>query len=743
LQDLRRAEQQRSRLRQQQSKLQSTHATSQANTTNLQARLAEVAHARDVVVELAPQVEQQVALELRRDDLMQKVTLYTSIVNEGKQLSQRLTTYQQRQEDLEHKIAEITPLVAIADRLPEQTEALTQLQVQRNERKNKTQQLLEKRKQLQDKQTEREQCAEKLRKAERSIVQIEEHRQEAEEMPALQERYNQLAEQRHRLEGSIASNSNAKDQSAGGQCPLLHESCLNIKQRGIVSLESYFEGLLEQEHAQVAAIAQQQDAITERKKQIEKFVDWLSKLGQYTDKREGLAEQLQRIAIDISRLEREMAALSQDLDSLKTIEQQISEIETSYKESKQADAKVRELPGLYKQVQQFQEQIRQCEADLQERRQRVESLRGSDTQLKQVSAALDALNDPRASSKAQQEIIAQEARYQQQLQTEQHRSQELQQQLQTLLEQLLVYETLDSEIATQEVLRQHSYDGYQNYLKHIEVARTLPTREDNFQRQSQATTEAQQTLQQTEQAFHDAEALFDQSALDSVKAEIDRLRTDLVELAGKMQRQQQDINALEKKITQAEALLVELQMAQKEYQELDDLHTMLEYFRKLIKEAAPHVLKAMLNDISAEANRIFGEIMGDRSAQLSWQNDYEVVLRRQGVNRTFAQLSGGEQMSAALSVPLALLKKLSTLNIAFFDEPTQNMDELRRMNLADQIRRVRGFDQLIVISHDDTFEQGLDSLIRLRKDDGETQLLDENAAPTTMTTASTGAIYAS
>jgi exonuclease SbcC len=154
---------------------------------------------------------------------------------------------------------------------------------------------------------------------------------------------------------------------------------------------------------------------------------------------------------------------------------------------------------------------------------------------------------------------------------------------------------------------------------------------------------------------------------------------------------------------------------------------MTEYVRKLIKEAAPFVLKAMLNDISAEANRIFGEIMGDRSAHLSWQNDYEIILRRQGVNRTFAQLSGGEQMSAALAVRLALLKKLSTLNLAFFDEPTQNMDELRRMNLAEQIRRVRGFEQLIVISHDDTFEQGLDSLIRLQKAGGETRLQNEDA----------------
>jgi exonuclease SbcC len=66
------------------------------------------------------------------------------------------------------------------------------------------------------------------------------------------------------------------------------------------------------------------------------------------------------------------------------------------------------------------------------------------------------------------------------------------------------------------------------------------------------------------------------------------------------------------------------------------------------------------------------------------------------------------------------------LNIAFFDEPTQNMDELRRTNLAEQIRRVRGFDQLFVISHDDTFEQGLDSVIRLLKTDNKTNVITED-----------------
>lgn len=85
----------------------------------------------------------------------------------------------------------------------------------------------------------------------------------------------------------------------------------------------------------------------------------------------------------------------------------------------------------------------------------------------------------------------------------------------------------------------------------------------------------------------------------------------------------------------------------------------------------------------------------------------------------FGQMSGGEQMSAALAVRLALLKTLSDIDVAFLDEPTQNMDETRRTNLASQVRDVKGFSQLFVISHDDTFERQVSHAVVVRKDGGE------------------------
>jgi exonuclease SbcC len=137
------------------------------------------------------------------------------------------------------------------------------------------------------------------------------------------------------------------------------------------------------------------------------------------------------------------------------------------------------------------------------------------------------------------------------------------------------------------------------------------------------------------------------------------------------------------------------------------------FIRDTLKEAAPHIARNYVFRISAEANLMFREITGSAERSLRWSEDYGIMLEEGGYERSFASLSGGEQMAAALSVRLALLKQLSDIRIAFFDEPTANMDAERRENLAMQIAEIKDFDQLFVISHDDTFEGHMDHEIRL------------------------------
>ncbi len=725
LTQLRQDERQRNALQQQRIQQQGNLATIRANLASLQERLEEVAQAQRRIVELAPLVDQQYELEKQRDILTQQATQYESILSEGKQLKQQQAKNLEQQAAIQQRIAEIEPLQPVAALLQERIEALARLRAQVAERTNRQLQLQEKREQLRQKQEERENTAARLRQAEASIAAIEAHRQEAEELPSLELEYAQVSEQRFRLEGNIDGYKRSRKQSAGGLCPFLHEPCLNIRQRGIASLESYFDNLLKEDNERLCQIKEQQQIVSERINFVKQYVADMNKLGQLSEQCQHYAEHLQRLATEIVRLERDIDELVQELEALKRIDQQIAGAEKAKNESQKASDQVQKLEGLHMQLQQLQEQAAQLEVTIQERRQQAKELASSKEQLEQVKEQLEKLNDPRGQSKAQLDKVKQEPVYRQQLQSEQQKQQRVEQQLQALEHQLAPYSELDARINEQEAILQQTQAGYQAYLSNVQAAQTLPQRERAYQEIQRELAQAEQALQAAERAYQAAKVAFHEEELEAVAKERDQLRGGLQRLAETIRNTQAEIKKLERQIEKAEALLLELEAAQKEKATLEELENMMRQFRELIKEAGPYVLKAMLADISAEANRIFGEIMGDRSAQLSWQNDYEIILRRQGVNRTFAQLSGGEQMSAALSVRLALLKKLSTLNIAFFDEPTQNMDELRRMNLAEQIRRVRGFDQLIVISHDDTFEQGLDSIIRLRKVDGETHLVTD------------------
>ena len=140
--------------------------------------------------------------------------------------------------------------------------------------------------------------------------------------------------------------------------------------------------------------------------------------------------------------------------------------------------------------------------------------------------------------------------------------------------------------------------------------------------------------------------------------------------------------------------------------------------RQLFKKIPDHLRKRYVAVISQDANNRFHELIGDNSLDITWNDDYGIVMRK-GKNETdFKLLSGGQQMAAALAVRLALIRRFSGLRIAFFDEPTHNLDSERRENLAHSFYRISGFDQLFVISHDETFNSVIENTIGVRMEDG-------------------------
>jgi DNA repair protein SbcC/Rad50 len=107
-------------------------------------------------------------------------------------------------------------------------------------------------------------------------------------------------------------------------------------------------------------------------------------------------------------------------------------------------------------------------------------------------------------------------------------------------------------------------------------------------------------------------------------------------------------------------------------------------------------------EISKHAERYWSNLVGAGS-QLFWQEDYLIFKTINDNVISLYEMSGGEKISACLSVRLALQEVIGGLGLFILDEPTVHLDEERRNNLASQIGAIKGLSQVIVISHDDAF----------------------------------------
>jgi exonuclease SbcC len=215
---------------------------------------------------------------------------------------------------------------------------------------------------------------------------------------------------------------------------------------------------------------------------------------------------------------------------------------------------------------------------------------------------------------------------------------------------------------------------------------------------------------------------FKESDLDETTTKLDELGKTASGMMEAVRQKNKNLQKITKELSEMESILIKIKENQRNLEKERDFLSFSNFIRDTIKSSSEFVINEFIGEISSEANNIYCEIMDDHSVSLKWTNDYDIKIESNGEISTFKQLSGGERMSAALSVRLALLKSLSNSDFVFLDEPTQNMDEIRRENLSEQITKIKGFKQVFVISHDDTFNEKYSHVIKVQKINGESRV---------------------
>jgi exonuclease SbcC len=137
-----------------------------------------------------------------------------------------------------------------------------------------------------------------------------------------------------------------------------------------------------------------------------------------------------------------------------------------------------------------------------------------------------------------------------------------------------------------------------------------------------------------------------------------------------------------------------------------------------------------VREVSGHARRIYRALAPADTWDLVWDpRTYVLALGAPGADPGLAvregiaveDMSGGQQMSAALALHLALVHTYArNCDLLFLDEPTTHLDAKRRRALAECLRSLRArveglvpLRQVIVISHDEAFDALHDHVIRV------------------------------
>jgi DNA repair protein SbcC/Rad50 len=562
--------------------------------------------------------------------------------------------------------------------------------------------------------------AEEVRQRDELRAEFERLRPHAEQIESLRDRQQELRDERARVSAALEYQDVARQNLEQRNCPLLEMQCPVVtsnvavldrfsgRMRDLQDRRGEIEGLmktLSAELAQSQAAGEQSQNLQVRMAKLESSEDRLA------DLRKALDECITRHKSLSSRLSHQdelrashatAVAEEQRLQGRHELGQLVLELESALTADSTRLRDVRAESGRL-------DEQRSALSSLQER-------------LRTLGTELTALGDPRASQSRYLAQAARQAEVDANLRREQKRREDDEGSYRALSEELLPFETLDEEIRERrEVLDTHR-PAYEAYLHNGAEAAQVNEREARVREASGKLDEARKREHAAAAERAATAERYSADEHEELRGQCREIGHQLVAEQTMLQQAQRDLHAVQDELVMLHRQQDKLMGLRAEHGELGRVTNSMSFIRDTIKSAGPAVTETLLAHISQGANDIFAEIMDDHTVELRWDRDYEVIAQRGAESRKFNQLSGGEQMSAALAVRLALLKEMSDVDFAFFDEPTQNMDGERRSNLAIQIGEIRGFDQLIVISHDDTFEHHTENVIRIAKSYEETRL---------------------
>lgn len=676
-------------------------------------RLSEVASAREELVQLADKIEEQTSVERGIAELRERR-------GEAQSLQNSLATFDRELEKLRQRHAELSRQIESAGLLSEKAAQAEPLE---NERQRLDAEIGEKELAIGNFKLKRGHLESLRQEQSRLATELEKNSREAaklEKLTAAAAKLSEIESRQQTETGRLASLRAEVDRDetmiraleSGGVCPLLTEKCLNLKPGE--SLDGRFRNGLDARRGEIEGLTKILTALAREMKQSRAAATETARLPH-------LQTELQRLALEIEAKQKQIAGIEAETllgaslndGDVKQLKARRSALEKQLREARDAERLASQAEVLKIELAGIQREGENKRAEREGIASRIAEIGNIESRIAEAENSLRALNDPRGRAAALDRTIKREAQWLREAETAAQKIAEINLLFEQVKAELLVFASLDGDIAAAAQARSASESDYHAFIQNEKTANTLGARQQELTATETEIAETQQLLAAALAEQAQLEKDYDAEAHRRAQSGLDQWRERATQLLTRLEHARQQFDRLKTQLARLEEVRERMREHLAAKEKSQRLRETADFIRDILQKAAPYITEMLLHSISAEANQLFRDITGRFDVTLRWAKDYEIMLEEEGRERPFLNLSGGEQMAAALSVRLALLKELSEINLAFFDEPTTNMDEERRRNLAQQIGRIKDFHQLFVISHDDSFEGFTDQIVLL------------------------------
>ncbi len=291
--------------------------------------------------------------------------------------------------------------------------------------------------------------------------------------------------------------------------------------------------------------------------------------------------------------------------------------------------------------------------------------------------------------------------------------------------EIMLYASLDEEVSKTEADKKSFQASRDAYSANLLVADDLGHRRQTLVNWSNILESLKRDLVEINFRRQSCLENYQQSMHEEVRKEKDAALSDVARRRQQIVDMGRTIERLDKEIEELKRIRTAVAEKQKKILSLEEKERLVKFLRnQVFKNVSAELSERFREEISMRADRIYRSI-AESDEELCWGDNYQIILRdiADGTlrERSDDQLSGGQTMSAVVALRLALLQTVGA-RLAFFDEPTSNLDASRRENLALAFRSIdvgreevaeHWYDQLFLISHDVTFTEITDQMLQI------------------------------